>query len=749
MAKKSANATTAAQKLKKGAKKLLGTAKKSGKLAAALPLAALVVEEARAAQIETLPNFDLAGLDPFAQPEQPQELVLEEVMPEELAKAADEEVQELLAELDGESRSDDLLLAQAETNDRAAGYIASDAGGAGASASTASTAEAAAEGFELSGLPAAAVAGGPAGVFAAVATTAVVSVNNGGGTTPEARNDVDVSGSTTLSTSLETLQADGVDAVNATEGKLHLNVGDASKLLPTTAFPLFGDGDKDGVLTKAEDDALDVVLDVTDQDQLDQLLGFAGLNNLAAAGIDHLHLADGVSLIDAQAKAMSAAGLAFVNRDNVTLLASGENPSTVGAQGTKLGHEVSSLAAMGVDKIDMQGQGTGSVFITEAQAADLKEAGITFADDDAVTVVAQGTQLSGSLATINAWSELGVDRIDMANSAASFGEMHLSQAEFTALNAANISFVDTDTVTLMAQGTHMSASVTDMQNLGVDVIDFQTSSTVYITQAQADALNAAEIVFATGDHVVVDAHGTHVSSSLSSLHNDGVDAANHVEVSAFNVGASVDSTLSSEGVEYPNAKFADSAVFDAISGAFDVADFTSAVAGATVLKDALVADLHAEGYSDVVSGESVIVDAGSSDTLHTSLKTMGEMGVEGVASDASKVYVELGDDVNVATLVDTFGSTHDLFEQGQDASLVLGEATFSAMSEAEISNLIATISDLGFTEVSVLNAQGGNAYAIDNVAQTLVTTQVEILGADQAQALLDVFGTDILNNKNA
>ncbi len=894
MAKKSANATTAAQKLKKGAKKLLGTAKKSGKLAAALPLAALVVEEARAAQMGILPNFDLAGLDPFAQPEQSQELVLEDVTQEELAKAADEEVQELLAELDSESRSDDLLLAQADTNDRAAGYIASDAGGAGASASTASTAEAAVEGFELSGLPAAAVAAGPAGVFAAVATAAVVSVNNDGGTTPETRNDVDVSGSTTLSTSLETLQANGVDAVNSTENTLHLKVDNVASLSATAAFPLFGDRNKDGVLSAAEDDALDVVLDITSQAQLDQLMGFGGLNNLAAAGIDHLHLAGGVRITDAQVEAMSAAGLAFLDRDNVTLLSSGEPPAVAEAFGTKLGHEVSNLAAMGVDKIDMQG--AGSVFITETQAAALKAEGITFADDDFVTVVAQ-EESSISVSNIQAWDALGVDRIDMGNHSAAFlGSVHLNQDQVDALTAANIGFAANDDVSVISEGTQLSSTLVSsaaaLKAMGVDHIDIAgvpTSASigglVHLNVAEVEALSAAGLDFASNDHVIFDAatgtqltghtaqlqslgvdhvnihldsqaalehlgqtsslsdlhgatatihmgsnaelfessvaqmaaanvnfaatshdvqafvqldaaHGTHMASTLADLHKVGVehvfvqgsgspndnfsfnvDLGSGVDVGSLNtVFNSVDHVtvnvttqaekdaftdelkgrlhidevrIVSTGANFVGAEAPGAELLEVLSNTFDMTALSIPAQAPVVIADDLGATLHASGMSATLPGETVLIDAGSTATLQTSLKAMGEMGVDGVASDAGKVYVELGDDVNVATLVDTFGSAHDLFEQGQDASLVLGEATFGAMSEAEISNLIATISDLGFTEVSVLNAQGGNAYAIDNVAQTLVTTQVEILGADQAQALLDVFGTDILNNKNA
>ena len=493
MAKKSANATTAAQKLKKGAKKLLGTAKKSGKLAAALPFAALMVEEVRAAQIETMPSFDLAGLDPFAQPEQPQELVLEEVAPEGLTKAADEEVQGLLVELGDESRTGDLLLAQAETvNERAAGYIASDAGSSAAasSATAAGTAEAAAAGFELSGLPAVAATAGPAGVLvAAAATVAVAANNNNGGAAPEARNDVDNGDGTHLSTSLSDLQSGGVDAVNATGDVLHLNVGNVSSLSPTTAFPLFGDANKDGILSADENAALDVYLDVTSAQQLadlNQVLGVSGLRNLAAAGVDHVQInvandtALKAMLADSQfgtrmetlnangmtgnvvnlaanqsatlslqdVDAMIAHGMHFAADDQVTLHATS-------AEATHLTSSLKDLQAMGVDAVTT-GAGVDNVHInlggsdaagTATNAAVVfNSAGLpTFASEDNVTLdVANVGQLHSIAASGAALHAANIDHVqlnlnDQAAFAASFSSNSIFQvADTVALKNAQV-----------------------------------------------------------------------------------------------------------------------------------------------------------------------------------------------------------------------------------------------------------------------------------------------------------------------
>lgn len=556
MAKKSANATTAAQKLKNGAKKLLGTAKKSGKLAAALPFAALMVEEVRAAQIETMPSFDLAGLDPFTQPEQPQELVMEEVAPEGLAKAADEEVQGLLAELVGESRSGDLLLAQAETvNERAAGYIASDAGSSAAASSAtataAGTAEAAAAGFELSGLPAVAAAAGPAGVLvAAAATVAVAANNNNGVAAPEARNDVDNGDGTHLSTSLSDLQSGGVDAVNATGDVLHLNVGNVSSLSPTTAFPLFGDANKDGILSADENAALDVYLDVASAQQLadlNQVLGVSGLKSLAAAGVDHIQInvandtALKAMLADSQfgtrmetlnangmtgnvvnlaanqsatlslqdVDAMLANGMHFAADDQVTLHATS-------AEATHLTSSLKDLQAMGVDAVTTAA-GVDNVHInlggfdaagTATNAAVVfNPAGLpTFASEDNVTLdVANVGQLHSIAASGAALHAANIDHV----------QLNLNdQAAFAASFSSNSIFQVADTLALK------NAQVDTLINVGTDVT---------ISAQQAGVLVDGQVHFSDAHDVTLglnNTDATHLHTSLKDLQGLGVDMVN-------------------------------------------------------------------------------------------------------------------------------------------------------------------------------------------------------------------------------
>lgn len=65
-----------------------------------------------------------------------------------------------------------------------------------------------------------------------------------------------------------------------------------------------------------------------------------------------------------------------------------------------------------------------------------------------------------------------------------------------------------------------------------------------------------------------------------------------------------------------------------------------------------------------------------------------------------------------------------------------------------MSDLLSKLSSLGFTEIDVLKgASDSESYHINVTAQTpVLDTAVQLLGTD-AQALLDVFSTDIQDKK--
>ncbi len=154
-----------------------------------------------------------------------------------------------------------------------------------------------------------------------------------------------------LKTSLKDLQKLGVDTVLLSgSDSLTVNLGTGEEGLSGSGIPLFGDTNLDGQLSKAEDDALSVTLNLESaQTQIGNVAGLA--NELSAAGIDYLSIngaAEGsVSITDAQASDLIGAGLVFSDAggadDQVAL--------NVGAEGTYLSTSLKDLQKLGIDQV--------------------------------------------------------------------------------------------------------------------------------------------------------------------------------------------------------------------------------------------------------------------------------------------------------------------------------------------------------------------------------------------------------------
>ena len=228
---------------------------------------------------------------------------------------------------------------------------------------------------------------------------------------------------THLSTSLKDLQKLGVDNVVLADSTVHsltLDLGTGTAL-SATGLPLFGDTDKSGQLSAAEDLALDVTLAVASQSDLQSLQGVAGA--LVAAGIDHLavdqsQLGDLAS--DAAVSALINAGLNFDVRVDGTVAAAQARLEVVadilkdGADllpdslaGVDLAAMTNTLKASGIHSIDLQA--TASVTIGDGLAAALHAAGLLTALPLAeVWLDTSAAQLQTSL---KAMADLGVDKV--------------------------------------------------------------------------------------------------------------------------------------------------------------------------------------------------------------------------------------------------------------------------------------------------------------------------------------------------
>jgi hypothetical protein len=127
-------------------------------------------------------------------------------------------------------------------------------------------------------------------------------------------------------------------------------------LLSGGSLPVFGDSDRDGQLSSAEDSALAMTLNLDDSDyavmddQLDQVVNLAG--QLVESGIDFIGV-NGIGellITDDQATSLVTAGLAFASDDQATLFIDDEI-----ASGTHLTTSLQDLQKLGVDSVLING----------------------------------------------------------------------------------------------------------------------------------------------------------------------------------------------------------------------------------------------------------------------------------------------------------------------------------------------------------------------------------------------------------
>jgi hypothetical protein len=521
------------------------------KLALTLPLMAILIEEVRAAQ-------NKISIDPMS--------VTGDVFSDEqaLVEFIDQQKLDASQYAEVEQELEDVLVAAADqppmgSQDDAAAHIPHHDGGVGAehlfgdggmsltAQDMAAAVVPADDPFGLSSLPLVAAVPG-LGVAAAVAGGAVVLNNlvNSGGTTAPTTVQAD---GTHLATSLKDLQKLGVDFVSPVAGESTLTVdfGTGASLSSTSALPLFGDTNRDGTLSAAEDSALNVNLQVSDATQLAEV---ASLSNLASVGIDgvQISLADSqalnnlllsntlaadlnairahgltVSTIDmvnsnkdiasavvhitqAQASTLITDSLHFAENDNITLDAS------LDASHTHLSTSLKDLQKLGVDAVAITGSGVVSVDLGDLTAADLSS-GVAVANfDDALTVTLDVANTAQLAAAADLGTQLHTAHFDAV-------QLNLSgQTELDALFASDIATGITPSVL----NTELAAL--SSHSLSVSTIDMVTTDVVKLSEVQASALLQDGLHFAANDeHITVQAAHTHLSTSLKDLQKLGVD----------------------------------------------------------------------------------------------------------------------------------------------------------------------------------------------------------------------------------
>ncbi|WP_310645719.1 hypothetical protein [Limnohabitans sp.] len=551
MSNKSRKSATIAKTFKKNAKALLSGNKDVKRLAAALPLTAILVEEVRAAQkadFSSLAKPKAFSLDASAVPvaDDVQDLVAEQDVAIDVAQEG-QVIDALVGDLAVQLPQDDLVLAKADLASEGYpsmnGTVIADAGpaaGAEAGAAGGGAAAGAGAGFELSALPAVAgaVAGPLGGAIAGIA--AVVASNKT--TTPN--TDYTAKGAA-LDLSLKQLQAQGMTNVTMASGVTSLSVDLGTEdALSAVRFPTFGDTDKNGVISAAEDAAIDVTLNASSLSQIHELPSFS--SQMQASGIDHVALnlnsqaafddvlSDATfatsfdSLITAgldvsidmatnlanlnvaQAGNLVAEGLHFASNDYVQM-------QLQGAEGTHLSTSLKDLQKLGVDAMSVVSGGDAHVGIDLGNFSSFDAASFS-----GLPVFKTALDVTLGVNSVDQLHGISSAAVEKALISSHIDHVQLNVADQAAFNsvwssAANTSALNSDLTSLRGAGLDVST---------IDVGGHFMNSQIHLSQLQAATLNAEGLHFAANDFVSMDvtaAQGTHLTTSMADLHKLGVD----------------------------------------------------------------------------------------------------------------------------------------------------------------------------------------------------------------------------------
>lgn len=389
-------------------------------------------------------------------------------------------------------------------------------------------------------------------------------------------------------------------------------------------FPLFGDTNRDGKLSLAEDAALNVNLGV-EIGQLDQVISNA--TALRGAGVDQLNVSGGkLSLNLAQANALLGTDQKFSAQDDLSFTLNTDVTLQVGANEADMAFsQAPDLRHLGVDHMQL-----ASGITSDAGAHSLVAAGIDFAVNSHTTLdvsQAAGTHLSTSLTDLQ---KLGIDSVTVSGPAMIAGSLSVDLGASGRLSADGLPlFGDANrdgtldaneeaalNVTLNIDAEQINeviAHATELRSAGIDQININDGK-LSLNLGQADALLGHDYHFSAKDDLRFTA-ATDVTLAVA------VNETNHAIYQAPD--------LRSLGVDH-----------------FHLASGFVTDAGA---HDMVVAGL------DFVANDNVTLDINQAAGTHlsTSLTDLQKLGVDGVtlsgeASAVGSISIDLGNAVNLS-----------------------------------------------------------------------------------------------------
>jgi hypothetical protein len=400
------------------------------------------------------------------------------------------------------------------------------------------------------------------------------------------------------------------------------------------------------------------------------------------------------------------------------------------------------------------------VTLSNAEAAQLISDGFTFAANDVVTLAAgAGTKVATDLKSLQA---LGVDAIAATGVAGAISIDMGGTGGFGALGASNIPQFDVTQndaaldVTLNLNATPFAgvsasdfgALATALGNAGIDRLDIagpQTVGSATLTDVQAKALIDAGLSFAAADNVStsVSANGTKMQTSLQQLQALGIDsvvALGGVTAMSIDVGAGGLAALNAAGLPQFDVAQNDAALdvtlnvaltenLDAIPNLAQLAAALGAagidhidVGGPSSIGVVTLDPLEAQGLVlaglDFAANDDVTVVAAGT-KVSTTLQDLGKLKADELQvvdrPNGKAVLVEFGDDaMSTAQINDLLNALDtdnndatDLVTGSEAVALVVTEAVANQL--ASLSDALAKLAELGFTEVNVLDDGTGSA----------------------------------------
>jgi hypothetical protein len=736
-----------AKTIKKSAKALLSGKKDVKRLAAALPLTAILVEEVRAAQktgfdVSAVPVQDLAqdlALDPASEVLEVELGQVSDVLLDEQVAVSPEDTTLPVALGDG-----DVLLAQADTSSPAGAATISDAGAAvdGAAAGAGAAAP-----VELSGVPLTAGAGlGPIAGALGLGTVAAAN-NTAGGVAPKTYTfailkATDNQGAITGDVLKNGATDDETPTLvgTATPGSV-IVISEAGIVFGSVVTDANGNWSFTSKLKQAQGEHTYTATMFIDEATVESATFSLTIDSFAPLAPQILSVNDDVGLTTGVVSAKvitddttptlrgtGTAGDTITIFDGTTqlgttqVLANGTWTFTPASALSLGAHSLTSQASDAAGNTSPASAAVefvvGSLTLTEAQAADALAKGQSFASTDRVTLNQADDNLSLSLKQLQ---KLGIDAVSVAGVV---GDLSLDLGAGTALAAGALPvFGDSDNNGTVSTAEDAALNV----SLNVDSLAQINELSSLSTGLAASGIDNVNLHLA--DQTALDAvfadsgFGTSFDSLIAAGLTTNIDMTNNLA----SLNAAQASSMIAEGLHF--------ATNDIVDVQFDTAQGTHL---STSLKDLQKLGIDAVGigsgggfvsasaFSAVsVPGISLDLGSGASTLSASGLPTFGDANHDGTLSSAEDAAL------NVTLDVANLSQLHEVAGVSGLAALGIDDVSLNFTNQAAFDTAFGASSSL-VADLSALHTAGLNTGTIDMVsnAATLSATQAHALVVD-------------------